>query len=349
MHSNFRHLCLVLLTSLLLCACATKVRDPNDPLEPFNRAAFKFNTTLDDYLVKPAAKVYNTVLPKPFTSCIHNAFGNIGELPTIANDLLQFNFYQALSDTWRFLFNSTLGIGGCFDVAKHIGLPHNYEDFGLTLARWGYRKSPYLVIPFFGPSTIRDAFSKPADYLFFSMYPWIRSTQLRYGIYAVGVIDTRADLLKYQNVFEQAAIDKYIFTRNAYLQRRNYLIKRNNDLSDPYQKDEMANDLEFNFFNEGGSEEANSQDSSPTNNTDVLVKEKSITQKKPAASSSLLNNTPIKPLAHKQSPARKIRSPSDQKGMLQHSSLKTPSSVSLSEAAKAISFFKIKIDEKARV
>jgi phospholipid-binding lipoprotein MlaA len=158
-------------------------------------------------------------------------------VPTIANDLLQFNFYQMTSDLWRFGINSTIGIGGLFDVATRINLPYYSNDFGLTLASWGYRSSNYLVLPFFGPNTIRDSLSIPVDYYGFSIYPYISPTSVRYEVYGVGIVDRRANLLQYQPVFEEAAIDKYVFMRNAYLQRRNHQIKQNQQLS---AKDRVA-------------------------------------------------------------------------------------------------------------
>lgn len=202
----------------------------HDPYERFNRAMFTFNDKIDTYLLKPIATAYNAIMPKPLNAGIHNFFNNIGELPTIANDILQLNPYQALNDSWRFLINSTIGIGGLFDVASRMGLKYYANDFGLTLAAWGWRESNYLVLPFFGPNTIRDVIEIPVDYYAFSLYPYIEPPSRGYQLYALGIIDRRAQLLQFQSVFEEAAIDKYVFTRNAYMQRRAYQIAENKRL-----------------------------------------------------------------------------------------------------------------------
>lgn len=199
----------------------------SDPLEGFNRAIFTFNDTLDIYFLKPIATLYNKIMPKPLNQGVHNVFNNISNTYVIAEDLLQLHFYQMTSDLWRLGINTTIGIGGLFDVANRIGLPQYYNDFGMTLAYWGWKNSTYLVVPFYGPYTIRDAFSLPVDYFSFSVYPYIEPLYLRYEIYAVGVVDRRAQLLKVQEIMEEASFDKYLFVRNAYLQHRAYLIKEN--------------------------------------------------------------------------------------------------------------------------
>lgn len=197
-----------------------------DPLEGFNRAMFTFNDKLDTFVLKPVATLYNKIMPKPLNQGIHNFFNNLGEVPTIANDILQFNFYQMANDLWRLGINTTVGIGGLFDIASRMQLDYYANDFGLTLAKWGWRKSTYLVLPFFGPNTLRDGIEIPVDYYAFSVYPYIEPTSTRYAIYGLGVVDRRAQLLQFQSVLEEAAIDKYIFIRNAYMQRRAYQIEQ---------------------------------------------------------------------------------------------------------------------------
>ena len=198
-----------------------------DPFEKFNRAMFWFNDKLDTYILKPVATFYNTIMPRPLNEGVHNFFLNVGNLPNIANDILQFNFYQMANDMWRFGVNTTIGIGGLFDVGSRIGLNPYVNDFGLTLAMWGYKNSNYLVLPFFGPYTVRDGIGIPVDYYVFSIYPHIHPQRTRYVVYGLGVIDRRAQLLQFQEVLEEASIDKYVFTRNAYLQRRAYQIEDN--------------------------------------------------------------------------------------------------------------------------
>lgn len=224
-------LCLIFCNSVI---ANTKSTNPDDPFESFNRVMFRFNEVVDKAILKPVATVYNTVLPKPVAKCFSNFFSNIDTVPTIINDLLQANFYQATSDSWRLFFNSTVGLLGFFDVATRIGLEPNAEDFGLTLAQWGYINSRYLVLPFIGPSTVRDGFAWPINYEFMTIYPYVHPTRARYELFGASVVVKRADLLRYQEVFEQASLDKYSFVRNAYLQRRAYLIERNRELGDPY-------------------------------------------------------------------------------------------------------------------
>jgi phospholipid-binding lipoprotein MlaA len=208
--------------------------NPKDPYESFNRVMYNFNDFVDNCCLKPVANLYLKIVPKPVVKGISNVFANIDTIPTVANDVLQANFYQATSDFWRLAINSTFGIVGIFDIATDVGLEPNKEDFGLTLARWGYTNSNYLVLPFFGPSTVRDGLGIPVDYYSFSLYPYVNPVSQRYWIYGVGVVSRRADLLKFQDVMEQAAVDKYVFLRDAYMQRRNYLMQRNKELGDPY-------------------------------------------------------------------------------------------------------------------
>lgn len=203
-----------------------------DPYEGFNRAMFTFNEKLDKFILKPVARAYNAIMPRPLNEGVHNFFVNINSLPTIANDLLQANFYQATSDSWRLVINTTLGVGGFFDIADRMKLKPYSNDFGLTLAKWGYANSNYLVLPFFGPSTPRDGIiGLPVDYFAFSIYPYIQPTKTRYIVYGVGVVDKRAQLLKFQEVIDEASVDKYVFVRNAYMQRRAYQIDQNNHRS----------------------------------------------------------------------------------------------------------------------
>jgi phospholipid-binding lipoprotein MlaA len=198
-----------------------------DPYEGYNRVVFKFNDKIDTYFLKPVATFYNTIMPKPLNLGIHNFFNNINNIPTAINDLLQFNFYQMANDLWRLGINTTVGIGGLFDVASRMNLEQYDNDFGLTLAKWGYRNSNYFVVPFWGPKTIRDVAGMPVDYFAFSVYPYIQPTSTQYGVYGLGVVDFRAQRLKVENVMDEASLDKYVFVRNAYMQNRAYKINQN--------------------------------------------------------------------------------------------------------------------------
>lgn len=202
-----------------------------DPYEKFNRAMFIFNDNLDFYLIKPVAQLYNAILPKPLNKGIHNFFNNLGELPIIANDLLQFNFYQMTKDASRFLINSTLGIGGLFDMATRMHMPYFQNDFGLTLAKWGYGDSNYIVLPVLGPNTIRDGLGIPVDYFGFSIYPYIQPQSTRAQLLTLFMVDHRANLLQFEPVLEEAAIDRYVFMRNAYMQHRAFQIEQVKHLS----------------------------------------------------------------------------------------------------------------------
>ncbi len=214
-----------------------------DPMEGFNRAMFRFNDVFDQVLLKPVSILYTKIVPKPLVSGFYNFFNNIDTIPTVFNDVLQFNFYQATSDAWRLGINSTIGLAGFIDVGSRIGLEPNTEDFGLTLARWGWSDSNYLVLPFLGPGTVRDSvIGFPVTYYFQSIYPYIQPTSAQYGLYAFGVVVRRADLLNYEDFMNQVALDKYIFVRDAYMQHRNYLIDRNKELGDPYLNKDKTTD-----------------------------------------------------------------------------------------------------------
>ncbi len=212
---------------LLLAGCATvpggSVSD-RDPYESYNRAMYSFNDTLDRAILKPVAKGYVAITPDFVRTGISNFFGNISDLGVFTNDLLQGKFRQSVDDGCRFLANSTLGILGLIDVATPGGLPHHEEDFGQTLAVWGWKDSNYLVLPVLGPSTVRDMFGRVGDYPY-SYYAYRNTTYTKQAeIYGLQVVDTRANLLAASNVLATAALDPYAFMRDAYLQRRRNLI-----------------------------------------------------------------------------------------------------------------------------
>lgn len=203
----------------------------NDPYESVNRTIFDFNDRLDITILKPIAMLYNKIIPKPLNKGVNNFFNNIHNLPNIANDLLQLHFYQATSDSWRLMINTTIGIGGLFDIAERINLALYSNDFGLTLAYWGYKNSNYIVWPFWGPSTLRDGIGGVVDYFVFSIYPHVNPPLRRYSLYGLGVVDRRVQLLPYQSVLEEVTFDKYIFARQAHMQNRIYQIEYNSQLS----------------------------------------------------------------------------------------------------------------------
>ena len=207
----------------MLSACVSKGMHPEDPYEPFNRKIYAFNAAFDKAILRPPAKVYAAVVPAPVRAGINNVYNNVNMLPTVANDLLQAQWNTALKDSWRFVINSTLGIAGIFDPASTFKLPPHSNDMGLTFAKWGDKKSPYLVIPFLGPSTFRDGMGMMFDYALFTPYPYIKSDALLYSILGLRYIDLRSQMEDVDKLMG-VALDKYAFMRDAYLQHRQYLM-----------------------------------------------------------------------------------------------------------------------------
>lgn len=213
----------IIASGLLLLASCTKGTNPVDPYESANRQVYKFNNAFDVVVLKPVAKVYKAVLPSPVRLGVNNFYNNIALIPTIANDLLQAEGNLAIKDTWRLFVNSTLGIGGIFDPASRIGLPPHRNDLGLTFAKWGNKQSPYIVIPFLGPSTIRDGMGMLFDYSLFTPYPYLSSDAIVFALMGVRYVDLRAQMLETDPLMDEA-MDRYSFMRDAYLQHRSYLI-----------------------------------------------------------------------------------------------------------------------------
>lgn len=205
--------------SMGLSGCSTK--NTQDPLESFNRGMFSANKKLDKILIKPLAVAYDKSIPHPIKTSVLHFFDNIWTIPTIANDLLQFEFRQASIATARFVLNTTIGIGGIFDVASTVKkLPPHKQDFGHTLERWGYKKSIYLVLPVFGPSTVRDGVGRVVTLFYMTPYLYLDSVATRNWLMGVNFFSDRADLLKVETIVETAAVDEYVFIRDAYLQKR---------------------------------------------------------------------------------------------------------------------------------
>lgn len=213
---------------LLLSGCASKPTvDPttgevHDPLEGFNRTMFSFNAGLDHYIVKPIAKGYRWVTPNFIESGISRFFSNLGELPNALNALLQGKLGDAANYTGRFVVNSTIGVGGLLEVADSMGLDKGEgEDFGQTLGTWGLSSGPYLVLPILGPSTVRDGLGFAVDRTYMDSFELIDHEDTRDTLRLVDMIDTRAQLLSLEGLIQG---DEYIFVRDAYLQRRDYLL-----------------------------------------------------------------------------------------------------------------------------
>ena len=208
----------------LLAGCTT-VQTPTkgDPLEGLNRTIFTVNDKLDQYALKPVAKGYVFITPQPVRDSVTNFFSNIGDVYIAANNLLQLKITDGVEDIMRIVINTVFGVGGLFDVATLAKLPKHDNDLGLTLGHYGVPAGPYLVLPLFGPSTVRDAVGSIGNY-YVNPLSYIHPDGLSWALYGLNVVNTRANLLNASDVLEGAALDKYSFVRNAYLQRRQYLL-----------------------------------------------------------------------------------------------------------------------------
>ncbi|MHA4868562.1 MlaA family lipoprotein [Duganella sp. PWIR1] len=235
----FRQAALALGVTVMLAGCATGP-NPRDPYEGFNRAMFEFNDTVDTYALKPVATAYKTVTPQFVQTGVGNFFGNLGDAWTAINNLLQGNGEAGMSDVARFALNSTLGVVGLFDIATEAGLPKHKEDFGQTLGVWGVSSGPYVVLPLLGPSTVRDTVALPAD-IAGDIWRYKEPTYVRNIGTALRIVDTRAGLLDASSLFEDAALDRYEFLRDGYLQRRESQIHPDGDgPSSKPKKDDSA-------------------------------------------------------------------------------------------------------------
>ena len=223
-----RRISLMLLGCVLLVlqGCATVTNpDPRDPWESMNRSVYKFNDALDTAAIQPAAKAYVAVLPSPVRTGIHNFLGNLGDVWSMANSALQLKG-QATAETFmRITVNTFLGLGGVLDVASEMRLEKRKEDFGQTLGYWGVKPGPYVVLPIFGPSTLRDTLATPLDMKGDAVQQF-NDQAARNVLSVTRVMDVRSGLLQTVDVIKAAALDPYTFVRDAYLQ------KRENDVHD---------------------------------------------------------------------------------------------------------------------
>jgi len=237
----------LLLISLLGSAACTTVRQSDDPTrqissDPFvgiNKKIYTFNDAADKAILKPIAKGYHAVLPNPVENSVGRFFKNLGEPLNIVNNLLQGKVDGALNSGYRFVVNSTVGVLGFFDVAKHYEVERKPEDFGQTLAAWGVKPGPYIVIPFLGPTNLRDGFGRLSDSAaFYPINEVTDSSQGRLGLFALDIVDTRASLLGLDDTLNNQ-LNPYLFLKQAYDQNRLNAIY---DGEPPVQSDD---DLEF--------------------------------------------------------------------------------------------------------
>ena len=223
--TNRPHVYAALMLISVLSGCATvSEHDPRDPLEPMNRAVFAFNDHVDRAVLKPVAKGYKAVTPRLVRSGVRNFFSNLDDVSECANDLLQFKVRAASSDLMRVVINTSFGILGLFDVASEARLTKHDEDFGQTLGRWGIHSGPYLVLPILGPSDFRDGVGLLVDGEYLDPVYQITPIAVRNRTVALKFVATRADLLGATSILEEAALDKYDYTRDFYLSRRRAMI-----------------------------------------------------------------------------------------------------------------------------
>jgi phospholipid-binding lipoprotein MlaA len=219
-----------------LAGCAGT--NPKDPFETYNRAMFRFNDALDQAALKPAAEQYEK-LPSFVRTGVGNFFGNLGDVWTAVNNLLQGKIGDGMSDVMRVTFNTAFGFGGLLDWGSEAGLVKHKEDFGQTLGKWGVRSGPYFVLPLLGPSTVRDTLAWPID---IAGDPWdyVRPVAVRSSGYVVRIVDQRAAVLGASNLIEEAALDRYVFIRDAYLQRRESKIRDGASPETSYESEEES-------------------------------------------------------------------------------------------------------------
>ena len=234
--SRFKRLVLLSMACLFVgCASipAGVEPSPRDPWESFNRSVFEFNEGLDKYLLKPVVSAYRFILPEIVRDGIYNFFSNYSDIYTALQNLLQGKPDLAFNDLMRVAVNTIFGLGGLMDVATPGGLPKHKEDWGQTFGVWGVPSGPYLVLPFFGPSTIRDTFGTAADLETDYLFKYIPDVGLRNSITGLRVINARNTFYEAGDLLDDAALDKYSFIRDAYLQRREYQINEGRNDEEP--------------------------------------------------------------------------------------------------------------------
>jgi phospholipid-binding lipoprotein MlaA len=223
---GFARIALAVIVATALSACVTlppnSQRSPHDPWESWNRGVYKFNDTVDRAVAKPVARTYVKIVPQAIRTGVTNFFSNL-ETPTVmVNDALQGKFLASANDLGRFVLNTTVGIGGILDPATAAGLQRNNEDFGQTLGKWGVPAGPFLELPVLGPSDLRDAPARAVD-TYANPRQYIKNNWVKYGLYLPDFVDRRAALLPLDDTLK-TTYDPYAFVRDAYLQRRAYLV-----------------------------------------------------------------------------------------------------------------------------
>jgi phospholipid-binding lipoprotein MlaA len=255
-HMRISKLFIVILLIFQVSGCATQAN--KDPLESFNRAIYKFNDVADGVIIKPVSKGYKNIAPKFVVKGVNNFFNNIRDVVTIINELLQGKIEYATNSTGRILVNSTIGVLGFIDVHSISGGERRKEDFGQTLGYWGVSQGAYLVLPFVGPSTTRDAVGFVTDTLVFDPISYINNVRGRNQVRIVQFIDARTELLNASSILDEASLDPYAFQRDAYLQYRDALVSDNPsgeiDYTDTASSDYNFEEYTEEFTNKGTTE-----------------------------------------------------------------------------------------------
>lgn len=227
-----------ILFSITLIGCASTAPDgtpygqnPQDPFESYNRSMYKFNDAVDKAVLKPVATGYTKVVPQPARTGVSNFFSNLGDAWSFVNNVLQLKGEAAMNSFFRFAVNSTFGIGGLLDVATEMRLEKDKQDFGLTLAHYGVSSGPYLILPFLGPSTIRDTASLPVNW-YGNLTSHVTPVSDRNALLGLSVVDARANLLQAGNLLQTASLDPYVMTRDIYLSIRNPSAQSDGSLDD---------------------------------------------------------------------------------------------------------------------
>ena len=219
----FKHAC-AMFAVMLVAGCATGPKaNPDDPLEPMNRALYDVHDAVDTAVVRPVAQAYVDVVPQPIRQAVSNVFNNIQDLFSGVNGVLQGKLDKAGDDFGRVVLNTGFGLGGIFDLASMMGIERGNEDFGQTFGVWGIPQGPYLFVPLFGPTTVRDGAGVAVRFVW-GPAQYLNEEALRLSLYGLTYIDLRADALSASGLVDTAALDRYTFIRNAYLQRRRYLV-----------------------------------------------------------------------------------------------------------------------------
>lgn len=287
-----KYIKLILITLLFSATIAIAEENPKDPYEGFNRGVYKFNDTIDGAILKPIAMGYNYVTPDVAKKGVNNFYNNITDFITAVNSFLQLNFEQGMTDAGRVIVNTTVGLLGFIDVSStnvNNYKERNREDFGTTLARYGWRDSAYLVLPLFGPSTFRDGTGLAVDGLFIDPIGYIDNIRLRNALYVGKIINTRAQLLDATNLMDDASIDPYAFQRDSWLQMREAQIAGKQEIDYDKYLDYLSDDDTFDNATDDAVDTSNNQnqieDVSISHFEDFnSVEEKNKTSQRPLAS-----------------------------------------------------------------